>query len=814
MDQPRSKDLGSNPNSDEILPLLPLRDIVVFPRMVLPLFVGRERSIRALEFALGQGKRVTLVAQKDAQIPDPSENDIYRVGVIGAIVQLLKLPDGTLKVLMEGQDRVEILRFIPGEDFLRAEIQPVRTQPSPDLEVEALIRSVSAAFENYTRLNPRVPSSVLETICQIKDPGMLADHLVGHFCLKLSDRQKLLETLNPGERLEKLLGFMEGEIEILRVEKKIRSRVKRQVGRTQKEYYLNEQMRAIRRELGERDEFASELKELEDRIKKKRLPKEASQKVENEFKKLKLMSPSSAEAAVVRNYVDWLLSLPWDYCTEEKMDIEGAEGVLEEDHYGLKDVKERILEYLAVQRLVDRIKGPILCFVGPPGVGKTSLAKSIARATGRNFVRLSLGGVRDEAEIRGHRRTYVGSLPGKIIQSIKKAGSSNPVFLLDEVDKMSTDFRGDPAAALLEVLDPEQNHSFNDHYLDVDYDLSRVMFITTANTLEAIPPPLRDRMEVIRIAGYTEPEKINIAKKFLIVKQRKAHGLSERNLRFSDGAIRKIVQLYTREAGVRNLEREIASICRKVTKRVIRDGRGTEVRVTTRSIEKYLGIPTYRYGKGEKEDQIGMVNGLAWTEAGGELLVTEATVMLGNGNLIITGKLGDVMRESAQAAMSYVRSRAKSLGLESDFYQKVDLHVHIPEGSIPKDGPSAGITIATAIASALTRIPARSGMAMTGEITLRGRVLPVGGLKEKILAAHRVGIATILIPRENEKNVKEIPPKILKAVNLIPVAHMDEVLRRSLVVEDPQSFLKAKGVKGKPYFTKPITPTTETQVTH
>ncbi|NIO04561.1 MAG: endopeptidase La [Proteobacteria bacterium] len=811
MDQSRRSDPSLASNLDNTFPLLPLRDIVVFPQMVVPLFVGRERSIRALEFAMEGEKRVILAAQRDPRVPDPSEEDIYRIGVIGAIVQLLKLPDGTLKVLMEGQERVEILRFVPGEDFLRAAAQSLQIHESPSIEVEALIRSVNTAFENYARLNPRIPSGILETVSQIRDPGVLADHLVGYFSLKLSDRQRLLEIVSPVERLESLLGSMEAEIEILRVEKKIRSRVKRQVGKTQKEYYLNEQMRAIRRELGERDEFTSDLKELEDRIRGKRLPQEASQKVETEFRKLKVMSPSSAEAAVVRNYVDWLLSLPWDHCTEEKLDIEEAENVLEADHYGLRDVKERILEYLAVQKLVDRIKGPILCFVGPPGVGKTSLAKSIARATGRNFVRLSLGGVRDEAEIRGHRRTYVGSLPGKIIQSIKKVSSSNPVFLLDEVDKMSADFRGDPAAALLEVLDPEQNHSFNDHYLEVDYDLSRVMFITTANTLEAIPPPLRDRMEVIRIAGYTEPEKLNIAKKFLIVKQRKAHGLSEKNLCFSDGAIRQIVQLYTREAGVRNLERQIASICRKSAKRVIQRGRRTRVRLTMRGIEKYLGIAPYRYGKGEKEDQIGMVNGLAWTEAGGELLVTEATAMAGKGNLIITGKLGDVMKESAQAAMSYVRSRAKSLGLDRNFYQKVDLHVHIPEGSIPKDGPSAGITIATAITSALTRIPARSSMAMTGEITLRGRVLPVGGLKEKILAAHRVGVKNILIPKENEKNVEEIPPRILKAVRLIPVAHMDEVLERALVSQNSQDFLNKKRVKEKPIFGSLVTTATATE---
>jgi ATP-dependent Lon protease len=678
--------------------------------------------------------------------------------------------------------------------------------------MEALIRAATTAFENYVRLNPRIPTGILESVFEIEDPGTLADQLASHLDLKLGDRQRLLEAICSSERLECLVGFIESEIEILRVEKKIRSRIKRQMGKTQKEYYLNEQMRAIRRELGEKDEFSGEMRELEERIKKKKLSREASEKVQKEFRKLRLMSPTSAEAAVVRNYIDWLLSLPWGRCSKEKINIEEAEQVLEEDHYGLKDVKERILEYLAVQRLVERLKGPILCFVGPPGVGKTSLAKSIARATGRSFVRLSLGGVRDEAEIRGHRRTYVGSLPGKIIQSIRKAGSSNPVFLLDEVDKMSADFRGDPSAALLEVLDPEQNHSFSDHYLDVDYDLSRVMFITTANTLQAVPPALRDRMEVIRIAGYTAQEKIEIAKSFLIPKQQKAHGLSSANIRFSHRAIQHIIHLYTREAGVRNLERQIASICRKVAKRVIREGQEREFRISTRSIEKYLGIAKYRTGKGENQDQIGMVNGLAWTDVGGELLVAEATVMPGKGKLIITGKLGDVMRESAQAALSYVRSRARSLGLERDFYQKVDLHVHIPEGAIPKDGPSAGIAIATAIASALTRVPARSSVAMTGEITLRGRVIPVGGLKEKILAAHRVGIKTVLIPKENEKSIEEIPQKVLKALQLIPVAHMDDVLRRCLVAEESDDILDGKKVRGKPVIVPTATAATDIPV--
>jgi ATP-dependent Lon protease len=578
------------------------------------------------------------------------------------------------------------------------------------------------------------------------------------------------------------------------MEQKIRERVKKQMEKNQKEYYLNEQMRAIQKELGEKDDFSTEMRELELRIKEKKMSKEATQKVEKEFKKLKLMPAMSAEATVVRNYIDWFLSLPWSDCTRDKLDLKKAEKILDEDHYGLKDVKERILEYLAVQGLVKKIKGPILCFVGPPGVGKTSLAKSIARSMGRRFVRLSLGGVRDEAEIRGHRRTYVGALPGKIIQSIKKAGSNNPVFLLDEVDKMSTDFRGDPSAALLEVLDPEQNYTFNDHYLDVDYDLSKVFFITTANTLYSIPPALQDRMEVIRIAGYTEPEKIQIGQKFLVPKQIKANGLTSRNIRFSDAAIRRMIQNYTREAGVRNLEREFASICRKVAKKVLKEGKQVSVRMTTEGIPKYLGVPRYRYERGEAQNQVGLANGLAWTEVGGELLTTEVTVMPGRGNLIITGKLGEVMQESAQAAMSYVRSRAERLGLEKNFYQRLDTHIHIPEGAIPKDGPSAGITMATAIVSALLKVPIRSDLAMTGEITLRGRVLPIGGLKEKILAAHRAGIKTVLIPKENAKDIKEIPPRILRAVELILVDHMDEVLKRAMVLDDPDQFL-SPGIK-------------------
>jgi ATP-dependent Lon protease len=626
----------------------------------------------------------------------------------------------------------------------------------------------------------------------INDPNRLADTMVVHLGLKLEDKQRLLEIRSPERRLEELYKFLQSEIEILQVEQKIRTRVKKQMEKAQKEYYLSEQMRAIQKELGEKDDVAAEMKELEFRIRKKKMSKEATQKVEKEFRKLKLMSPMSAEAAVVRNYIDWFLSLPWGHCTKDKLDLKRAEEILEEDHYGLKEVKERVIEYLAVQGLVKKIKGPILCFVGPPGVGKTSLAQSIARAMGRRFVRLSLGGVRDEAEIRGHRRTYVGALPGKIIQSIKKAGTGNPVFLLDEVDKMSTDFRGDPSAALLEVLDPEQNHTFNDHYLDVDYDLSKVFFITTANTLYSIPPALQDRMEVIRIAGYMEPEKIQIAQRFLVPKEMKANGLAPENIHFSDGALRKVIQSYTREAGVRNLEREIASICRKVAKKVLKEGKNVSLKVTSEGVQKFLGVAKFRYGKGEDQDQVGLTNGLAWTEVGGELLITEVTVMPGKGNLTITGKLGDVMQESAQAAMSYVRSRASGFGLEKNFYQKLDTHIHIPEGAIPKDGPSAGITMATSITSALLKIPVRSDLAMTGEITLRGRVLPVGGLKEKVLAAHRAGIKIVLIPRDNEKDLKEIPTRILKAVELIRVEHMDEVLRKALVLDDPEHFLVPK----------------------
>lgn len=786
-----------NPSENLLIPLLPLRDIIVFPHMVVPLFVGRQKSIRALEEAMKDQKEILLAAQRDAKTNDPGPSDIYSIGTLGVIVQLLRLPDGTVKVLIEGKSRARIKGYKGEQEFLLVEAELIEETWQRSTEVEALIRSVNATFESYVKLNKKIPTEMIASIAAIDDPGRLADTIVAHLGIKLEDKQSLLEAFDPAERLEKVLGFMRSEIEILEVEKRIRTRVKKQMEKTQKEYYLNEQMRAIQKELGEKDEFRSEIQELEERIKQKKLSAEAREKAEKELKKLRMMSPMSAEATVVRNYIDWILSLPWNEYTEDKLDIEEARRVLEEDHYGLEKVKERILEYLAVQALVGQAnKGPILCLVGPPGVGKTSLGKSIARATGRKFVRVSLGGVRDEAEIRGHRRTYIGALPGKIIQSIKKAGSSNPVFLLDEVDKMSTDFRGDPSSALLEVLDPEQNSAFNDHYLDVDYDLSRVMFITTANSLERIPRPLQDRMEVIRIPGYTDLEKLNIAKKYLIGKQREANGLKPGNLDISDNAVMSIIHHYTREAGVRNLEREIAALCRKAAIEVLRKDRDAKVVVTAKNLQKFLGPPRFRVGKAEEEQWVGVATGLAWTELGGELLAIEVTVMPGKGKLIITGRLGDVMQESAQAAMSYVRSRADHLGLPGDFYQTVDVHIHVPEGATPKDGPSAGITMATAMVSALTKIPVRNDVAMTGEVTLRGRVLPIGGLKEKVLAAHRAGIRRVLIPSENEKEVQEIPPTILKSIQIEPVGHMDEVLRKSLAV-DPKTFLTTEWGEGE-----------------
>ena len=662
------------------------------------------------------------------------------------------------------------------------------------------MRSVNTTFDNYVRLNKKIPPEMVTSIAAVDDPAFLADKLVGHLGIKLEDKQSLLECTNPAERLERILGYMRSELEILEVEKRIRSRVKKQMEKTQKEYYLNEQMRAIQKELGEKDEFKNEIQELEDKLRQKKMPAEAREKCEREIKKLKMMSPMSAEATVVRNYLDWFLALPWFEYTEDKLDIKEAERILEEDHYGLEKVKQRILEYLAVQTLVGQLKGPILCLVGPPGVGKTSLGKSVARATGRKFVRVSLGGVRDEAEIRGHRRTYIGALPGKVIQSMRKASSGNPVLLLDEVDKMSTDFRGDPSSALLEVLDPEQNNTFNDHYLDCDYDLSKVMFITTANTLDRIPRPLQDRMEIIRLPGYTESEKLQIAKKYLLHKQLEANGLRPENIEFSDKAILGIIRHYTREAGVRNLEREVASVCRKVAVEVVKTDRNAHVKVSSSSLAKFLGVPKFRYGIAETIPQVGVATGLAWTELGGEILSIEVTIVPGRGKVTITGQLGDVMQESAQAALSYVRSRATALGLSSAFH-KIDIHIHIPEGAIPKDGPSAGITLATALVSALRRIPVRNEIAMTGEITLRGRVLPIGGLKEKVLAAHRAGIKTILIPKENGKDIDEIPQQVLKNVTIIQVEHMDDVLRQALVLADPDTFFKPQTDETDPAFT-------------
>jgi len=785
------------------VPLLPLRDIVVFPHMVVPLFVGREKSISALEEAMGKGgyKEIFLSAQRKAKTNEPVPDDIFTVGTVGTIIQLLRLPDGTVKVLVEGKRRAAIRRFTQTEGFFTVEIEELPDVGEKSVELDALMREVHATFEGYVKLNKRIAPEILISVQTIEDPGQLADTMVGQLQLKLADKQAILEMDTPSKRLSRLYELMKAEIEILQVERKIRTRVKKQMEKTQKEYYLNEQMQAIQKELGDRDEFKNELTEMEERAKQKNLSREAQAKVKKELKKLRMMAPMSAEAAVVRNYVDWVLALPWGEKTEEKLDVIEAERILDQDHYGLKKVKERILEYLAVQALVKKLKGPILCLVGPPGVGKTSLARSIAHATGRAFVRLSLGGVRDEAEIRGHRRTYIGALPGKIIQSLKKAGSQNPVFLLDEVDKMSTDFRGDPSAALLEVLDPEQNSTFNDHYLDLDYDLSDVMFITTANYLHGIPIPLQDRMEIIQLPGYTEFEKVSIAEKYLVPKQKQDNGIADVKLDIGEDVVRDVIHFYTKEAGVRNLEREIATVCRKVARDVVAkklplgiDGK-PEVKITPKRLPRYLGPHRFRYGRQEGANEIGLVNGLAVTMYGGDLLATEVSIVAGKGKLVLTGKLGDVMQESAQAAISYVRSRAPSLGLDrGDFYSRADIHVHLPEGAIPKDGPSAGITMCTALVSALLRVPVRRDVAMTGEITLRGRVLAIGGLKEKILAAHRSGITTVIMPKENAKDLRDIPKRVLKTLRVVLVDHMDEVLRVALVLPDAENFLKGGSV--------------------
>ncbi len=759
--------------------VLPLRDIVVYPHMIVPLFVGREKSINALEEVMREDKQILLVAQKNASQDEPGPEDLYRMGTVSSVLQLLKLPDGTVKVLVEGGRRARVRAFRDNPVFFQAEAEFVEDEIADPQEAEALARAVVGQFEEYVKLNKKVPPEVLVSLSQIEDPGKLADTVAAHLNLKIHEKQELLETVSLIERLERLYSFMQGEISVLQVEKRIRSRVKRQMEKSQREYYLNEQMKAIQKELGELDEGKDELGELEERIKKTRLSKEAREKALAELRKLKSMSPMSAEATVVRNYLDWMLSLPWKKRSRVKKDIKKAQEILDADHYGLEKVKERIIEYLAVQQRVEKMKGPILCLVGPPGVGKTSLGKSVARATGRNFVRMSLGGIRDEAEIRGHRRTYIGSMPGKIIQSMKKAKTSNPLFMLDEVDKMGADFRGDPSSALLEVLDPEQNAHFNDHYLEVDYDLSDVMFVCTANTLR-MPQPLLDRMEIIRIPGYTEDEKLEIAKRHLIPKQRKAHGLSEAEWQITDEALLDLVRYYTREAGVRNLEREIANLARKAVKQLV-GGEKKKIKVTRRNLEKYAGVRKYRFGEAEHDDLVGLTTGLAWTEFGGELLSVEAVVVPGKGKMTITGKLGDVMQESVQAARSYVRSQAVQLGIDPGIFEKVDIHIHVPEGAIPKDGPSAGVAMVTSIVSALTQIPVRASVAMTGEITLRGRILAIGGLKEKLLAALRGGIETVLIPKDNEKDLAEIPDNVKKALEILPVASVDEVLTRALV---------------------------------
>jgi len=767
------------------IPLLPLRDVVVFPHMIVPLFVGRERSIAALESAMKEEKGIFLVAQKSAQKDDPGEQDIHQIGTIGIIIQLLRLPDGTVKVLVEGKKRGIIRRYIPSDDFFLVRAEEMEDLDIADnVRVEALMRSVRESFETYAKMTKKVHLEMVGTIASIDDPSKLADVVISQINAKLDDKQKILEIASVPERMEVIYELMLSEIEILQVEEKIKRRVKKQMEKTQKDYYLNEQMRAIQKEMGEKDDFRNEIAELEKRLKQKKLSEEAHKKVRQEIKKMQMMAPMSAEATVVRNYIDWLLDMPWSEKTDNCHTLVESEKILEEDHYGLKQVKERIIEYLAVQTLVQKNKGPILCLVGPPGVGKTSIAKSVARATNRKFVRLSLGGVRDEAEIRGHRRTYIGAMPGKIVQLLKKAGTNNPVFCLDEVDKLCSDFRGDPSSALLEVLDPEQNYAFNDNYLEVDYDLSDVMFITTANILQTIPPPLQDRMEVIRLAGYTEPEKLNIAKRFLVPKEMEANGLKNGGVLFTDGALLTIIRQYTREAGVRNLEREIASICRKVAKKIVTDGGEKRIRISSKSVPGYLSVPKFRHGETEGRDEIGLAVGLAWTEVGGELLAIETSLMQGTGKMTLTGKLGDVMQESAQAALTYVRARARQLGLPEGFYKETDIHVHVPEGAIPKDGPSAGITMAASIASAFIRRKVRGDLAMTGEITLRGRVLPIGGLKEKLLAAHRGNIRKVIIPKDNEKDLADVPANILKDLEIIFVEHVDEVLKVALLPEE------------------------------
>jgi ATP-dependent Lon protease len=780
----------------DALPVLPLRDVVVYPHMVIPLFVGRERSIVALEQAMKVNKQILLLAQRQADVDDPAPKDLYEVGTVATILQLLKLPDGTVKVLVEGVERAKVEQLVAGEFFAAKSSALGEGEAYDEREMDVLVRSVVSQFEQYVKLNRKVPPEILTSLAGIEQPGRLADTVAAHMSLKLDAKQKILEIQDVRKRLEHILALIEGEMDVLQIEKRIRGRVKQQMEKSQREYYLNEQMKAIQKELGEMDDAPNEIAELERKIARAGMPKEAKDKANSELAKLKLMSPMSAEATVVRNYVDWLVKVPWRKRTKVKHDLAGAERVLNEDHYGLDKVKERIVEYLAVQQRVQKLKGPILCLVGPPGVGKTSLGQSIARATNRKFVRMSLGGVRDEAEIRGHRRTYIGSMPGKIVQNMARTGVRNPLFLLDEVDKMSMDFRGDPSSALLEVLDPEQNQAFNDHYLEVDFDLSEVMFVCTANSLN-IPAPLLDRMEVIRLPGYTEDEKSSIARRYLLPKQVKANGLETEELKVSDPAILEVIRHYTREAGVRNLERELSKICRKAVKELLLEKDRKVIAVTPKNLQKYVGVKRFRYGRAEENDQVGQVTGLAWTEVGGELLTIEAAVMSGKGKLTHTGQLGEVMQESIQAAMTVVRSRAQVLGLEPEFYQKADVHIHVPEGATPKDGPSAGIGMCTALVSALTKIPVRSDVAMTGEITLRGEVLPIGGLKEKLLAAHRGGIRMVLIPDENVKDLAEIPQNIKGSLEIKAVKWIDEVLTLALRnMPQPASVLPESSAPG------------------
>jgi ATP-dependent Lon protease len=762
----------------EALAVLPLRDIVVFPHMIVPLFVGREKSVRALEAVMKEDKQILLVAQKNAAQDEPSADDIFRIGTVSTILQLLKLPDGTVKVLVEGGRRAKITSFTETENFFEALTEPMPDQDSDKAELEALGRTVISQFEQYIKLNKKIAPEVLVSLNGIDEPTKLADTIASHLNLKIAEKQELLETAPVGERLERVFGHMESEIGVLQVEKRIRNRVKRQMEKTQREYYLNEQLKAIQKELGEGEDGKDETAELEDRIKKTRFTKEARDKAMGELKKLRTMSPMSAEATVVRNYLDWMLSIPWKKRSKSRNDVEIAKKVLDDDHYGLDKVKERILEYLAVQGRSSKIRGPILCLVGPPGVGKTSLGKSIAKATGRNFVRMSLGGVRDEAEVRGHRRTYIGSMPGKVIQGMKKAKSSNPLFLLDEIDKLGADWRGDPSSALLEVLDPEQNATFADHYLEVDYDLSDVMFITTANSLR-MPQPLLDRMEIIRIPGYTEDEKVEIAKRHLVAKQGEANGLKPEEWAITDEALHDLIRYYTREAGVRSLEREIAKLARKAVMEIVTK-KAKKVSFTRKNLDKFAGVRVFRYGETEDEDMVGVVTGLAWTEVGGEILTIESVLLPGKGNLKYTGKLGDVMQESVSAALSYVRSRAPQFGIKPTLFEKRDIHVHVPEGATPKDGPSAGVAMATSLVSVMTGIPIRRDIAMTGEITLRGRILPIGGLKEKMLAALRSGITTVFIPKDNEKDLADIPDNVKKGLKIFPVAHVDDVIARAL----------------------------------